>query len=322
MSEISEGIVELEKHDELPKTDNHLFPVFLKLEELRVLLVGGGNVGLEKLTAILTNAPATFIHIVAPAIDENITRLAARHPNVLIEKRNFQPGDLEEKELVVIAINEKKESLRIRQMAKEKKLLVNVADTPEQCDFYLSSIVQKGNLKIAISTNGKSPTVAKRIKEVLNEVLPGELDETIENIHKVRSKLNGNFAYKVKKLNALTKILVEKDNADKEKRWRKIATYSLIGFALMLIGHFVFSYLPFQEIADDTISWYNTLDKNFPLMVVSRFPGSVGGWCAGNGVWGNKRHYYAFGRRKPGGYQCQYSYSRNVCQWCVRLQPL
>lgn len=271
MSEISEGIVELEKHDELPKTDNHLFPVFLKLEELRVLLVGGGNVGLEKLTAILTNAPATFIHIVAPAIDENITRLAARHPNVLIEKRNFQPGDLEEKELVVIAINEKKESLRIRQMAKEKKLLVNVADTPEQCDFYLSSIVQKGNLKIAISTNGKSPTVAKRIKEVLNEVLPGELDETIENIHKVRSKLNGNFAYKVKKLNALTKILVEKDNADKEKRWRKIATYSLIGFALMLIGHFVFSYLPFQEIADDTISWYNTLDKNFPLMVVAGF---------------------------------------------------
>ncbi len=271
MSEISEGLAELKKQDDYQKKDNHLFPVFLKLEELRVLLVGGGNVGLEKLTAILTNAPATSVLIVAPAVSENIIKLAARHPGVLIEKRNFEPGDLEEKELVVIAINDKKESLRIRQLAKEKKLLVNVADTPEQCDFYLSSIVQKGNLKIAISTNGKSPTVAKRIKEVLNDVLPEELDETIENIHKVRSKLNGNFAYKVRKLNALTKILVEKDNADKEKRWRKIATYSLVGFALMLIGHFVFSYLPIQQIADDTIGWYSTLDKNFPLMVLAGF---------------------------------------------------
>ena len=117
-------------------------------------------------------------------------------------------------------------------LAKENKLLVNVADTPEQCDFYLSSIVQKGNLKIAISTNGKSPTIAKRIKEVLHDAIPGEMNETIENIHKVRNKLNGNFEYKVKKLNALTKVLVEKDNADKEKRWRKIATYSLIGFCI------------------------------------------------------------------------------------------
>jgi siroheme synthase-like protein len=58
--------------------------------------------------------------------------------------------------------------------------LVNVADTPDQCDFYLSSIVQKGNLKIAISTNGKSPTVAKRIKEVLHDAIPGELNESIE----------------------------------------------------------------------------------------------------------------------------------------------
>ena len=250
---------------------NHLFPVFLKLEELRVLLVGAGNVGLEKLTALLTNAPAAPVHIVASIVSDDVIKLAAKHPNVLIEKRNFQAEDLLEKELVIIAINDKAESLRIRQLAKEKKLLVNVADTPDQCDFYLSSIVQKGNLKIAISTNGKSPTVAKRIKEALHDALPAELDEAIENIHKVRNKLNGNFAYKVKKLNALTRILVEKENVDKEKRWRKIATYSLLAFALMLIGHFIFSYLPFQKIADDTVGWYNTLDKNFPLMVLAGF---------------------------------------------------
>jgi siroheme synthase-like protein len=243
MSELLEKIegAEMEKQDDSFQTSgNYLFPVFLKLEELRVLLVGAGKVGLEKLTALLTNAPSTSVHIVAAAVSDGVIKLAASHPNVVIEKRNFQPEDLQAKELVIIAINDKAESLRIRTLAKENKLLVNVADTPEQCDFYLSSIVQKGNLKIAISTNGKSPTVAKRIKEVLNDALPAGLDEAIENIHKVRNKLNGNFEYKVKKLNALTKILVEKDNVDKEKRWRKIATYSLIGFALMLIGHFIF----------------------------------------------------------------------------------
>ena len=174
------------KQDESPnKSNNHLFPVFLKLEELRVLLVGAGKVGLEKLTSLLTNSPSTSVHIVATEVSDEMRRLAASHSNVIIEKRNFHPVDLEEKEIVIIAINDKEESLRIRNLAKENNLLVNVADTPEQCDFYLSSIVQKGNLKIAISTNGKSPTIAKRIKEVLHDAIPGEMNEAIENIHKV-----------------------------------------------------------------------------------------------------------------------------------------
>ena len=251
--------------------NNHLFPVFLKLEELSVLLVGAGKVGLEKLTSLLTNSPSTPVHIVATEVSDDVRKLAATHSNVIIEKRNFHPVDLEGKDLVIIAVNDKDESLRIRQLAKENKILVNVADTPDQCDFYLSSIVQKGNLKIAISTNGKSPTVAKRIKEVLHDAIPGELNESIENINKVRNRLNGNFESKVKKLNAITKVLVEKDNWEKEKRWRRIATYLLVGFALMLIGHFIFSYLPIQAVADETVRWYQTLDKNFPWMVLAGF---------------------------------------------------
>ena len=260
-----------ERQDDPATMNNHLFPVFLKLEDLRVLLVGAGKVGLEKLTSLLTNSPAVSVHIVATEVSDDVRKLAASHPNVVIEKRNFHPVDLEDKDLVIVAVNDKEESLRIRQLAKENKLLVNVADTPEQCDFYLSSIVQKGNLKIAISTNGKSPTIAKRIKEVLHDAIPGELNESIENINKVRNRLNGNFEYKVKKLNALTKVLVEKDNWDKERRWRKIATYTLIGFALMLIGHFIFSYLPLQSMADETVKWYQTLDENFHWMVLAGF---------------------------------------------------
>jgi uncharacterized protein len=250
---------------------NHLFPVFLKLEQMRVLVIGGGNVGLEKLSAILTNAPATAVTLVATEILDGVEQLAKKHPNVLLEERPFTVTDLDGKDIVVIAVNDKAISQMIRNLAKEKKILVNVADTPEQCDFYLSSIVQKGNLKLAISTNGKSPTAAKRIKEVLNQALPDELDEMIKNLHAVRNKLNGNFEYKVKKLNEITRILVEKDTVEKEKRFRKIATWSLLGFALMLIGHFIFSYIPFKEIATGTVAWYKTLDPNFYIMVIAGF---------------------------------------------------
>jgi siroheme synthase-like protein len=250
---------------------NLLFPVFLKLEELKVLLVGGGKVGTEKLSALLGNSPAAPVTVVAISISDEVRKLAKHHPNVTLHERAFVESDLEDKDLVVIAVNEKGSSMAIRAAAKEKKILVNVADTPEQCDFYLSSIVQKGNLKIAISTNGKSPTAAKRIKEVLNHALPPELDDMINNLHAVRNKLNGNFEYKVKKLNEITRILVEKDNVERERRWRKIATYSLIAFGLMLIGHFIFSYLPFQRIADDTVKWYSNLDKNFHWMLLAGF---------------------------------------------------
>jgi uncharacterized protein len=250
---------------------NLLFPVFLKLEELKVWVVGGGKVGAEKLSALLGNSPAAPVTVVAISISDEVRKLAKHHPNVTLHERAFVESDLENKDLVVIAVNEKESSLAIRAAAKEKKILVNVADTPEQCDFYLSSIVQKGNLKIAISTNGKSPTAAKRIKEVLNSALPNELDDMINNLHAVRNKLNGNFEYKVKRLNELTRILVEKDNMERERRWRKIATYSLIAFGLMLIGHFIFSYLPFERIADDTVKWYKQLDPNFHWMLLGGF---------------------------------------------------
>jgi uncharacterized protein len=250
---------------------NTLYPVFIKLEELNTLLVGAGNVGLEKLHSLLANSPAAKITIIAPVVKEEVRRLVFKHPSCTIIQRPFEESDLNERDLIVLATDDKPLHERIREMAKAKKILINVADTPDLCDFYLGSIVQKGNLKIAISTNGKSPTAAKRIKEVLHEALPGELDEVIENLHKVRNKLNGNFDYKVKKLNDITKVLVEKNGVEKDVRWKKIATWSLLGFALMLIGHFIFSYLPIQQMADDTVKWYQTLDKNFSLMLLAGF---------------------------------------------------
>lgn len=251
---------------------NALYPVFLKLEKLRVLLVGGGNVALEKLGSLLGNAPQTNITIVAPLLRDDLKSYVETFPNVQLINRSFEDDDLNGNELVICATDNKELHRYIKQIANEKNLLVNVADTPELCDFYLGSIVQKGQLKIAISTNGKSPTAAKRIKELLNDAMPDEVDELLENLHKVRSKLNGNFAEKVKKMNAITKTLIENESpAATEQKWKRIATYCLFAFAFMLIGHFIFSYIPFRQIADDTVAWYATLDKNIHWMVLAGF---------------------------------------------------
>lgn len=250
---------------------NPLYPVFLKLDKLELLLVGAGNVGLEKLQSLLGNAPEARITVVAPLVLDEVRQLLADHPSCTLKEREYVDADLEHKDILVLATDNPELHLAIKQKANAEGILVNVADTPDLCDFYLGSIVQKGNLKIAISTNGKSPTAGKRIKEVLQESLPGELDQVIDQLHILRGRLNGDFHHKVRKLNKLTKGLVEKDSSATANRWRKIATYSLVAFALMLIGHFIFSYIPMRQIADDTSAWYKTLDPNFHWMVLAGF---------------------------------------------------
>jgi uncharacterized protein len=189
---------------------NCLFPIFVKMEQFRVLIVGGGAVGLEKLTAILRNSPETPITLVAPEILEEIQNYAAAFPKVILKDKNFELSDLNEQNFVIAATDDKILNTEIKKAASQKRILTNVADTPDECDFYLASIVQKGDLKIAISTNGKSPTIAKRLKEVLNAVLPTELDAILQDMTAIRQRLQGNFAEKVKTLNKITKILAHR----------------------------------------------------------------------------------------------------------------
>lgn len=189
---------------------NNLFPVFLKLENLRVLLIGAGNVGLEKLQAIVNNAPKTKIKVVAKEVSEAFAALANQFSTIEIITAEYNSFFLEDCDIVISAVNDLQLSELIRNDAKQKGKLINAADKPELCDFYLGSIVTKGNLKLAISTNGKSPTVAKRLKEIFNELLPEELDEVLNNIQQIREKLKGDFQNKVQQLNEITKVLVEK----------------------------------------------------------------------------------------------------------------
>ena len=130
------------------ETKNNLFPVFLKLEYFRVLIVGGGKVGLEKVTAVLLNSPVKDLTIISMEFSDEIISFLKPYPNVKIIKRSFENTDLNNIDFLIVAINDKKKSIEIKEEAKRRSVLANVADTPEHCDFYLGSIVQKGNVKI------------------------------------------------------------------------------------------------------------------------------------------------------------------------------
>src|SRR5688572_25643041 len=107
---------------------NHLFPVFLKLESLSLLIVGGGSVALEKLTAVLTHAPRTKIKLVAEEINPEIKNLALRHPNLVLIQKIFEPVDIDGIDLVFIAIHDHSASQSIRDSVHERGKLANVAD--------------------------------------------------------------------------------------------------------------------------------------------------------------------------------------------------
>ena len=257
---------------------NKLFPVFIKLEQLNVLLVGAGNIGLEKLSAILNNSPSTSVTIVADHFIDKIRELATEHSNILLIQKTFEPGDLTNKDIVIVAVNDHSVSNYIRVVAREKKLLLNVADTPDLCDFYLGSIVQKGNLKIAISTNGKSPTIAKRLKEQINEIVPEEIENVLQNMELIRKNMNGSFHEKVKHLNELTEVLAAKNITPEQskkpeaKKWPRVVSWCLLAFCFMLLGYGLLSLIPFSKIFIALKTIPNYIDaKSFFVMLLTGF---------------------------------------------------
>lgn len=196
------------------QVSNQLFPVFLQLNQLHTLLVGGGNVALEKLTALLGNSPHATVTVVAKEVSPAVQDFIRSYPSVSLHERGFDDTDLDGVDVVVVAADNADLNVHIRNESRKRHLLINVADKPDLCDFYLGSVVKKGNLKLGISTNGKSPTIAKRLKELLNEALPEEIDETLTYMSRLRDLLKGDFADKVRTLNAHTVSLL----ASKEKK--------------------------------------------------------------------------------------------------------
>jgi precorrin-2 dehydrogenase/sirohydrochlorin ferrochelatase len=190
---------------------NTLYPIFLKTEQLHVLIVGGGFVALEKLEFLFKSSPNARVTLVSPMVREE-TQVFIADKNVTVIRRPFHRKFLRGKNIVVATTDVPKVNERVYKLCRKRNTLVNVADNPPLCDFYMGGIVTKGNLKIAISTNGKSPTLAKRIRQWLEGFLPEETDALLDKLYEYRNSLKGDFEQKIVAMNALTEKLLKKND--------------------------------------------------------------------------------------------------------------
>ena len=118
---------------------------------------------------------------------------------------------LKKRHMVIACTDDLEVNKKVYDLCRKRYLICNIADTPDLCDYYLGGIVTKGNVKIAISTNGKSPTTAKRLREFFEEVIPEDINQMVENLNEYRKTLKGNFEDKVKKMNEITASLKNKE---------------------------------------------------------------------------------------------------------------
>ena len=190
---------------------NSLYPIFLKASNLQILIVGGGYVAEEKLHFLTKSSPDANITILSPMIRQGTLELAHKFNATILE--DYYNSQYLKGFHVVIATTDKPEiNKQIYEDCRRLDKLVNVADNPPLCDFYMGGIVTKGHVKVAISTNGKSPTTAKRLRQFFEEVIPEDISKMVENLNLFRSGIKGDFEDKVEQMNQLTETLVTKGN--------------------------------------------------------------------------------------------------------------
>jgi precorrin-2 dehydrogenase/sirohydrochlorin ferrochelatase len=137
------------------------YPVSLNLEGVPCVVVGGGAVALRKVRSLLSSGAK--VTLISPRIIPEIEALG----EIEITNREFQPGDLQGKMLVISATNDRSVNETVAKAARERNMLVNVVDVPELCSFFVNSQVRRGDLTISVSTGGASPALSKRIRHEL-----------------------------------------------------------------------------------------------------------------------------------------------------------
>jgi precorrin-2 dehydrogenase / sirohydrochlorin ferrochelatase len=143
---------------------SNLFPMFLKLEGKRCLVVGAGKIGEPKIGSLIDTGAR--IHVIALEASEAVHEWA-RDGKITLELRAYAPQDLDGTFLAVVATASRDLNESIYREAERRGILCNVVDVPEYCDFYYPAVVRRGDLQIAISTSGQSPSLAQRIRQQL-----------------------------------------------------------------------------------------------------------------------------------------------------------
>jgi precorrin-2 dehydrogenase/sirohydrochlorin ferrochelatase len=162
------------------------YPVMLDVRERSAIVIGGDGIAAEKATA-LANSGAR-VSVLSPEFGAEMLELAERG-QVTLRRKSYEPGDLEGAFVVVAATNDATLIEAIWQETQQRGQPVNIVDVPRYCTFILPSILRRGKLTVAVSTEGASPSLAKRIRQQLEEVLPNAYEAYIDLADLARAHL-------------------------------------------------------------------------------------------------------------------------------------
>ena len=160
-----------------------LFPMFVKLEGKRCLVVGAGGVGEPKIGGLIDTGAC--IHVIALEASDAV-KVWAQAGKITLELRAFSVGDLDGTLLAVVATASRALNGSIYREAQRRGILCNVVDDPEYCDFYYPAVVRRGDLQIAISTNGQSPSLAQKLRQQLERQFGSGYARWIAELGEVR----------------------------------------------------------------------------------------------------------------------------------------
>jgi len=163
-----------------------LFPLFVKLEGKNCLVVGGTALLEAKIEGLL--ASGAKVRVIANDVTEGIWKLAAEG-KVWWEQKTFEVSDLDGVDLVVAADRDQRTNELVFAEAEARRVLCNVVDQPEHCNFYYPALVRRGHLQIAISTGGLSPSLASRIRKELEQQFGPEYVEWVNALGKARGRI-------------------------------------------------------------------------------------------------------------------------------------
>jgi precorrin-2 dehydrogenase / sirohydrochlorin ferrochelatase len=195
----------------------HMFPLFLKLERRRCLVVGAGPIAESKIAGLLD--AGAKVRVVAPEATPQV-QAWARSRKIEWRRRAFQPADLQGMFLVVAATSSTALHERIFRTARRLRALCNVVDVPQLCDFYYPAVIRRGALQIAVSTGGHSPALAQRLRKELERHFGTEYKEWLSSVSKARKRIQARKLKAEQRTRLLHELVSEPAFEAFRKKWK------------------------------------------------------------------------------------------------------
>ncbi len=181
------------------------YPAFIDVTDRRCLVVGGGPVATEKTEKLLLSGAR--IRLVSPMLTPELEQLVATGAVDEFHRREYRTGDLDDCFVVIAATSDEAANRQVWADAEERRMLANVVDVPELCNFIVPSIMRHGELTVAVSTGGASPVVARRVRQEVERTIGPEWGELVDMLRATRGELKERYLDMPSRAQAVERLL-------------------------------------------------------------------------------------------------------------------